>query len=285
MNTQVQVSDLRLLPKPKLVRFMPVLNFHDDITEKIGSSRKALLLQEQAKAQVRKDMAEQMMLNTSSDSEDKPETPSCDSDLKEHMYPMRRLFPRVPPQPEETLSFELILSHADSSTVSSDVSVVTGDEWEEEVWDLNEYPIAVTDYRKYSWTIEVYDREHLSGDTVWFRVSYNGRAGYRELEDLEILDFIGMAINMNPCFCFYVKTKFGDTDDDVSLFESALIMPALKTILQQADYQDGIEIPTEWEMLRKRTLKSEKKEKRCFLSWLFPVPLGAADRRSAFAEF
>ncbi|GAX28786.1 hypothetical protein FisN_25Lh157 [Fistulifera solaris] len=281
----MQVSDLRLLPKPKLVRFMPVFNFHDDMTEKIGSSRKALLLQEQAKALVRKDMAEQIMLNTSSDSEDKPKATSDDADLKEHMHPMRRLIPIVPHQPEETPSFELILSHDDSSTVSSDVSVVTGEEWEEEVWDLKDYPIAIADYRKYSWTIEVYDREHLSGDTVWFRVSYNGKAGYRELEDMEILEFIDMAIKMNPCFCFYVKTKFGDGDDDIALFESDLIIRVLKTIIQQAEYQDGIEIPTEWEMLRKRTLKFQKKEKGCFLSWLFPVPLGAAERRSAFAEF
>ncbi|GAX18173.1 hypothetical protein FisN_25Hh157 [Fistulifera solaris] len=279
MSAQLQVSDLRFLPKPKLVRFTPVFNFHDDMTEKIGSSRKALLKQEQAKALVRKDMAEKMMLNTSSDSEDKPETPG--DDLNEQVHPMRRLFPVVPPQPEETLPFDLILSQDDSNIVSSDVSVVTGDEWEEEVWDLSDYPLVVADYRKYSWTIEVYDREHLSGDTVWFRVSYNGRAGYRELEDMEMLEFIEMAITMNPCFCFYVKTKFGDSDDEVSLFEADLIMRVLKTIIQHAEYQDGIEIPTEWELRRKRTFKPQKKEKGCFLSWLFP----AAERRSAFVEF
>ena len=261
MNSQVQPSPL--LPKPILMRSRPKYFFHDDITEKIGSSRQALLLQEQARAQARQNEMEKALAD-----------------------PFDMYDSTDPHQPEQQQDFDLILSHDDTSIVSSAISLATGEDWEDDVWDLSEYS-AVADYRKYSWTIDVYDRERIAGDSVWFRVSYNGQAGYREYEDTEIIKNIQTTIRMNSCFCFYVRVKFGDSDDDepVSLFESELIVPALKAILRQAECTDEIVIPTKSEVQRKKVPKAqEKRDKHCFLPWLFRFPFSGTDKQPLFIE-
>lgn len=249
--------------------------FHD-VT---GSSQKALLSQEQAQAQ--KDDKGKTLLNNPFDKEDKERTIVDHSNVYDYMYPRRYVSPSAPRPSEELFAPNLILSEDDLSTVSSDISLESGEEWEDEIWDLRDYPSAVTDYLEDSWTIEVYDRGHLAGDTVWFRASYNGITGYREFEDTEILSFIDLSIKLNSRFCFYVKTKFGKSDNEtVSFFESDLILHALQQIRQRAECSDEIVIPTKSEILRKR----KKKEKKCFLSWLFRLQSGVLDRKPQCGE-
>lgn len=272
MTTQVQPSPT--LPKPILMRSRPKkVFFLDDVTEKIGSSRQALLLQEQARAQASKERTHKMTLNGSFDNE-------VSSDTYDYTYPTYNVPLNDVSQPQEQQSFDLIVSPDDLSTVSSDISIES--ESEEKVWDLRDYPIPMKNFRADSWTIEVYDRQRIAGDTLWFRVSRNGTAGYLEYEDKEILGFVERAIAANPDSCYYIKVKFSGCSDDakVSFFEPRYIPYVLRELLQKAKYNDEIKI-----LYRLDPAFEIKKESNCFLSWLFRFPMfGGSSRVSAFTQ-
>lgn len=202
--------------------------------------------------------------------------------MYDYMYPTQYWFPSYAHRPEELFSPNLILYEDDLSSVSSDISLVSEDDTEDEVWDLRDYPCPVADYREHSLTIEVYDRERIAGDTLWFRVSHNGKAGYCEYEDKEILGFVQSIIESNPDSCFYVKHKFSGGDDEpVSFFESRYIPYVLLEIMRLAKHFDEIRI-----LYRPDPALDDKKkaENKCFLSWLSRLPFGHSDRKPAYIE-
>lgn len=268
--------------KPSPLRVKHIYVLHDAITE-FESSRKALQFRGHANAQ--KDEKENMPLHDLIENEDDQMTIKDHSNVCGYMYPTLYAFPSTPCRSEESEeldSLDLSESQDDSSTLSFDLSLASEEEWEEELVELLDYPSTVADYRVHSCTVEVYDREHQRGNTVWFRVSYNGSTRYRDHEDTEILDFVAGAIELNPRICFYIKTKFGESDNaPASLFGSDLIIQALNSILQRAQCEDGIEIPNQTELLREHVPTNEEKEKPCFLS-LFWVRSRVSDSQPIF---
>ena len=251
MSIQVQASQNRSLHVHSKPSFLKERIFHDDIMVTIGSQRQAIQLLKSASAQEKKD---KMVLTI--------------DDLLEKEDTHPKLLDCSAVREEESYCLDLILFRDESSTVSSDISVASRAELEDEVWDLREYPNAVTDYRPYSWTIHIYNQKHLRRDTVWFRVSCNGTTDYRELEDTEILEFVATVIDRNPFSCFYLKTR---SSDDVSFFKSYRILRTLKALLERAQLQDGIEIPSKSSLRRKQIPEPEKKAKNGFFSWFFRV--------------
>jgi hypothetical protein len=246
------------IPKTKIVRSEHYFTFPDDLTETTGSSSHAV----GSLAPVRVRIQQDEMDNTF----------KAASRSLQSKYLTNGLPSRIPHRAEEPLVPDWIVSHADWNTVSSDISLESGyssaDESKVEVWDLRDHPSAVVDYCKHSWTIEVYNRDHLAGDTVWFRAFKNGIAGYRECEDCEILDYIDLTIESDPRSCFYIKTTSND-QESISFFTSDLILHALHAILRRAEYEDGIVLPTKPGDSRKRVPKGENKERKSFLSWFF----------------
>ncbi|GAX13473.1 hypothetical protein FisN_36Lu054 [Fistulifera solaris] len=247
------------IPNEKIVRSTHYFSFPDDLTETTGSSSNEVGSLSPVEAHEQQAEMKNTFKAVSQSFQNKYLT-SC-------MLPTS-----IPHRAEEPLVSNWIVSHDASSTVLSDISLESGyssgDDSKVDVWDLRDHPSAVDGYCKHSWTIEVYGRDHLAGDTVWFRAFKNGIAGYRECEDCEILDYIDLTIKSDPRSCFYVKTTSND-QDSISFFSSDLILHALHAILRRAEYEDGIVLPTKTGGSRKRVSKGENKEKKSFLSWLF----------------
>lgn len=281
MNLQVQASRSCSHSTPSVPssicfkkRYVP-----EDINEeKISSRRSALLLQEQAQ---KTEKALQF------ENEDKQEIPAAQSSGFDLVF-----FTQITrPSDDEMDSLDYSVSQGDSSSVLSEISSASGRK--KKAWDLREFSVPVKNYCHHSLTITVYDQQHRAGDTVWFRVSTNGEAGYKEYEDTEILDHIEEVIEQDSQFSFYLRTKYGKRDFESNLFGPDLILFALKSILRRARRRDGIVIPDVSASLLKPALTQKRKEKvqkkqhaqqeqPCFLSWLLMGLPGGSDRHSAF---
>ncbi|GAX14869.1 hypothetical protein FisN_29Lh081 [Fistulifera solaris] len=196
---------------------------------------------------------------------------------------MTSIFLEVPRHFEEDFD-ELQSLALSESTVGSEIS------WdaEENAWDL---PYYVADDGMPSCTIEVYDRDHQHGHSVWFRASYNGSYDYYELEGMEIVNYVADIIDQNPQIGFYIKTKLGkNADAPAVFFETGDIMLVLETVLDRATCEDGIRIPKRREILetkkamvlaRKRAMRRKKKIESCWFSWLVR---GLSNKRSASVD-
>jgi hypothetical protein len=215
-------------------------------------------------------------------------TEDTEQSMEDHYFikPMTSIFLDVPRHFEE--DFDDIQSLALSeSTVGSEIS------WdaEEDAWDL---PYYVADDGMPSCTIEVYDRDHRHGHTVWFRASYNGSYDYYELENMEILDYVADIIDQNPQIGFYVKTKLGKgAHAPAVFFETEHILLVLETVLDRATCEDDIRIPKRREiqekrktanLLRKRAQRRKKKMESCWFSWLVRGLSGSSNKKSAFVS-
>jgi hypothetical protein len=204
---------------------------------------------------------------------------------EDHFFikPMTSVFLHVPRHFEEDLDEIQSLAFSES-TVGSEIS------WET-LEDVSDLPYYVADDCRLSCTIEVYDRDHRHGHSVWFRVSYNGSYDYYELENREILDYVDDIIDQNPQMGFYIKTKLGKNDHPPAVFfETSHILLLLETILDRAKGEDGIRIPKRREieekkkeiaLLRKRARRRKKKMESCWFSWLIR---GLSNQQSAFVE-
>jgi hypothetical protein len=158
------------IPNEKLVRSEHYFTFPYDLTETTGSSFEDAGSLAPVEAQTQQD--------------EMKKTSKAVSKLLQSQYLTNCMFSsRIPHRAEVPLVPNWIVSQDDWSTVSSDICLESGyssdDDSKVEVWDLDDHSSAVADYRKHSWTIEVNSRDHLAGDTVWFRAFRNGIAGYR----------------------------------------------------------------------------------------------------------
>lgn len=186
--------------------------------------------------------------------------------LEEEMQDMMMDDPLDDDSIEDLCDLELSLD--DSSSVSSDMTP----EYNEERWSRTNYlrnGYQVLD--RNNWTIFFFRRQRRAGDFIWFRVWCNGDLGsgdFMDREDTEILDFVQRALERNPFLCFHVRTSLRGHRDAV--FEAEHIERALRMILERAQAQKIIAIPTIDELKREQWMevKHEKKGKPGYWGFL-----------------
>jgi len=129
-----------------------------------------------------------------------------------------------------------------------------------------------------SWTIRVLNANHNAGDTLWFRLFFNGEKRFWDLEDREILRFVEAVLQTHPEYSFYMKTS-DENEQDLKFFEANLIIDVLRLLLARAKTADALIIPSSLYInpTEERKAEAEAKENRHHkrinpFRWLFSRP-------------
>lgn len=161
---------------------------------------------------------------------------------------------------------DLNFSAGDASTLSTEVSP----ESEDFLWNRQEHLRGEEVCPPRSWTIHIYNKQCHAGDAVWFRIWSNASDTYIELKDKEILYFTQAVVERKSTFCFYVKTTEKGGFESVSVFNRKVIDRAMRLVLERAQHEKRIVIPSMEELKWAKRLekKLEKKGKRGFWGFL-----------------